>query len=147
LAASGAFGGCMAYIWAKIERILVRIADAVEKNKYRLAINENREKNQAFLDLYGINGYMIKKILTELDVKDFSETVQNHKPGYEDEELYIFGPKVMLRVIGEESEREVVVYIKVNIIELKIDDFLVVVSFHEAEKEMEYAFDGKDFLS
>jgi len=123
-----------------IERIVQRIAFAVNRNDYTVETNENRQKNNDFRDKYGIKSEWLKNALLDLRVDDFSATVQNVKPGYEDEKLYIFGPKYQLYQAGEESAEEVVAYVKVNIIERSIDDYVVVVSFHEAEQAMDYAF-------
>jgi hypothetical protein len=42
--------------------------------------------------------------------------------------------------VGEDEEKTVSLYIKINIIERSIDDYVIVVSFHEAEREMTYLF-------
>ena len=130
----------MEYSKEDIERIVQRIAFAVNRNDYTVETNENRQKNNDFRDKYGIKSEWLKNALLDLRVDDFSATVQNVKPGYEDEKLYIFGPKYQLYQAGEESAEEVVAYVKVNIIERSIDDYVVVVSFHEAEQAMDYAF-------
>ena len=130
----------MEYSKEDIERIVQRIAFAVNRNDYTVETNENRQKNNDFRDKYGIKSEWLKNALLDLRVDDFSATVQNVKPGYEDEKLHIFGPKYQLYQAGEESAEEVVAYVKVNIIGRSIDDYVVVVSFHEAEQAMDYAF-------
>ena len=75
-----------------------------------------------------------------LTVNDFISTVQNVKAGFENEQLHIFGPKLNQIRPTENFAKDIVVYIKVNIIEKNINDYVIVVSFHEAEHEMDYPF-------
>jgi len=90
----------MKYVWEDIERIVRRIVYAIDHDKYDIAENENRQKNTDFLAEYGLVGERIKGILFELQVDDFSETVNNINIGFEDEKLYIFGLKRRLLPSG-----------------------------------------------
>jgi len=42
--------------------------------------------------------------------------------------------------VAKDEYKDVEIYVKVNIIERKIDDFVIVVSIHEAEHPVSYAF-------
>jgi len=130
----------MEYNRASIEQIVKRIVYAVNRGNYKIEQNENRQKNVEFIAQYGISKKQIESILTTLKVEDYSEYVQNVKPGFEDEKLHIFGPVVKLISEGEEIEKDVTIYLKTNIIERAIDDFAVIVSFHEAQQKIKYAF-------
>ncbi len=80
---------------------------------------------------------MVKKILLELDVKDFSEILQNRHKGYEHEKLYVFGKDIeLLERIGTASKR-VSLYIKLNKLE---NAYVIVVSLHEQNYLINYYF-------
>lgn len=132
----------MSYDKAAIERIVKRIVYAVDHNQYHIARNENRTKNVDFLAEYEINETRLKDILSGLNADDFSESVQNVNPAFEleQEKLYIFGLKRRLLPVAEDEYKNVEIYVKVNIIERKIDDFVMLISIHEAEEPMSYAF-------
>jgi len=130
----------MEYSKDGIERIVRRIVDAVNHDRFTIEENENRQKNIGFRERYGIKSEQSKQMLQELIVEDFCSTTRNFKPGFEEETLYIFGPQFQLYPAGEKDARDVVVYVKINIIERSIDDIVIVVSFHEAERAMTYAF-------
>jgi len=123
-----------------IEKILQRTHYAVECGHYSVALNENRKKNLNFIAEYGIRSSRIVDILLELRLEDFAYQTRNTKIGYEEEILYIFAPNVKLYPAGDDAARDVVVYIKINIIEKSVDDYVIVISFHEAEHEIEYAY-------
>ena len=112
----------MAYKREDIEKIVKRITYSVGHNNYRLELNENRQKNFDFVNKYGLSKNEIESILCGLNVEDYSETVQNVKPGFESERLHIFGTTKKLIPEGDELENNVVIYIKINIIERTIDD-------------------------
>ena len=130
----------MVYDESGVEYVIKRIAYAVSNGRYRIAINENRKKNAVFLEMYRELMPETENILMSLTTKDYVQTVQNRKIGFEDERLHIFGPKVPLTKFSEDLEEDIVIYIKVNIIEKAINDFVIVVSFHEAEHSMNYPF-------
>ena len=130
----------MRYDKTKIEWIVRRIIDAVNHNRYTIS-KINRQKNEEFRAKHGINTEQrLKDILLQLTVDNFSCIAKNVNPGYEEEQLYIFGPQVQVYRAGEDTATDVIMYIKVSIIERNIDDFIVVISFHEAEKVIRYAF-------
>jgi hypothetical protein len=83
----------------------------------------------------------IRDILVELKSEDFCDVVQNAKQGYEHEKLYIFCPQVDLYEAGANDISRINIYIKINIIENAIDDYVVVISFHEAEYPVSHMFE------
>ena len=84
----------MKYSKENIERIVQRIIFAVNRNDYTGETNENRQKNNDFCERYGIKSGQLKTMLPDLRAEDFSSAVQNVKPDYEDEKLYIFAHDV-----------------------------------------------------
>jgi len=133
-------GNLMIYDRASAGKIVDRIKYAVNRDKFELLRGETRQKNDDFITLYNLPSNKIKSILIGLEVDDYSETSPSTKEGYENELLHIFGPTSLMQAVGEDVEKDVIMYVKISIIERRVDDFVVVVSFHEAEKEIKYAF-------
>jgi len=65
--------------------------------------------------------------------------LQNTKPGYEYEVLYVFVPQVNL-FNAEGVEEKVDIYIKINIIDMSNGSRTTVISFHKRNKAITYLF-------
>ena len=78
-------------------------------------------------------------ILLQLKVEDFCHSLQNTKPGYEYEVLYVFVPQVNL-FNAEGVEEKVDIYIKINIIDMSNGSRTIVISFHKRNKAITYLF-------
>ncbi len=114
----------------EIEDYICIIKQAYGLNRYRFEVSDNREANRRLVRKYIINEQVLKEIIMDLKVEDFSEILKNNKPGFEHERLYVFGKKVKLLERFGEQEKEVSLYIKTN----KLDDnFVIIVSLHEEE--------------
>ena len=75
----------------------------------------------------------------QIEVEDFCHSLQNTKPGFEFEVLYVFVPQVQL--FNADGEEEIVdVYTKFNIIDLASGSRAVVISFHKKNKPIDYLF-------
>lgn len=120
-----------------IEYYLSDVKKLIGKNRYRIARNPNRLDNEDLFLTYVLDEAAAKNILLSLSVEDFSEVVQNRKPGYGHEWLCIFGKTIRLLSRFGQDEREVSLYIKFNKIE---DQYVIVISFHEQKHPMVYAF-------
>ncbi|MBO5094189.1 MAG: hypothetical protein J6C33_07515 [Lachnospiraceae bacterium] len=120
-----------------IETYLSEVKDAVKNGRYRIDRNSKRQDNlNLFLD-YVIDETKAKEILLSLTAMDFSEILQNEHPGYEYEQLYVFGKDVtLLERIGN-AERVVSLYIKFNKLEYC---YVIVISFHEQKYPLGYYF-------
>lgn len=127
------------YTREEIQNVLEKIKSCVEKDQYIIAQNENREENIAFIQEYNIRSEKQKCILLQLEPEDFCHTLQNAKPGYEFEVLYVFVPEVVL-FDAEGEEKKIDLYIKINIIEKKNGSRVVVISFHRRNKPIDYLF-------
>ena len=116
---------------------LIKVKNAIRKNRYRIEMNSRRQDNRELFLTYVIDEEMAKDILMGLTATDFSERLQNEHEGYEDEMLYVFGKDVeLLERMGNES-KIVSLYIKFN----KLDNcYVIVVSLHEQKYPIKYYF-------
>lgn len=127
------------YTKKQIDDILIKIKGCVEKNKFVIALNENRQENIDFINEYNIRSDKQKNIFMQLSAEDFCHTLQNTKAGYEYEVLYVFVPQVNL-FNANGIEEMVDIYIKFNIIDTAVGSRTVVISFHRRNKPIAYLF-------
>ena len=127
------------YTRKDIDAILAKIKSCVEKNRYTISLNENRQENIDFINEYNIRSDKQKAILMQIETDDFWHSLQNTKFGYEYEVLYVFVPQVQL--FNPDGEEETVdVYTKFNVIDLPSGNRVVVISFHKRNKPIDYLF-------
>lgn len=127
------------YTREEIDAILAKIKSCVEKNRYTISLNENRQENIDFINEYNIRSDRQKSILMQIETEDFCHSLQNTKIGYEYEVLYVFVPQVHL--FNADGEGETVdVYTKFNVIDLPSGSRAVVISFHKRNKPIVYLF-------
>lgn len=127
------------YTKQEIDEILDKVKNCVYNNRYTISLNENRQGNIDFINEYNIYSNKQKKILLQLKVEDFCHSLQNTKPGYEYEVLYVFVPRVNL-FNAEGVEEKVDIYIKINIIDMSNGSRTIVISFHKRNKAITYLF-------
>lgn len=127
------------YTKQEIDEILDKVKNCVYNNRYTISLNENRQENIDFINEYNIYSNKQKKILLQLEVEDFCYSLQNTKPGYEYEVLYVFVPQVNL-FNAEGVEEKVDIYIKINIIDMSNGSRTIVISFHKRNKAITYLF-------
>ena len=84
------------YTREEIDAVLAKIKSCVEKGRYTISLNENRQENIDFINEYNIRSDKQKSILMQIETEDFSHSLQNTKIGYEYEVLYVFVPQVQL---------------------------------------------------
>ena len=127
------------YTREEIQNVLDKIKNCVSLGKYTISLNEKRQENIEFINEYNIRSDKQKSILMQIEVEDFCHTLQNTKPGYEYEILYVFVPQVEL--YNADGEEETVdIYTKFNIIDLPKGNRTVVISFHKRNKSIDYLF-------
>ncbi len=122
-----------------VAAILHRIQDCVRDGKYSISLNEFRQENLDFIRKHNLTSEKQQRILLQIETEDFCHSLQNTNIGYEYEILYVFCPQVTLFNIDNE-EKLIDIYIKFNIIEIKIGTRVVVISFHERNKPIDYLF-------
>lgn len=127
------------YTEEEIARILQTIKGCIASGEYQIALNRNRQENLEFVAEYGLNVRKQKEILMSIAVRDFCHSLQNMKPGYEHETLFVFVPQVTLLSVGDEEET-VSVYTKFNIIERRGGTTTIVISFYKCNRPAEYLF-------
>ena len=127
------------YSKQEINEIIDKVKKCVYNNRYTISLNENRQENIDFINEYNIYSNKQKEILLQLEVEDFCHSLQNTKPRYEYEVLYVFVPQVNL-FNAEGMEEKVDIYIKINIIDMSNGSRTVVISFHKRNKAINYLF-------
>ena len=127
------------YTREEIDTVLAKIKLCIEKDRYIISQNENRQENIDFINDYNIRSDKQKSILMKIETDDFCHSLQNTKAGYEYEVLYVFVPQVEL--FNADGEEEIVdVYTKFNVIDLPSGSRTVVISFHKRNKPLNYLF-------
>jgi hypothetical protein len=74
----------------QIKAYLTTFKKLVLEDKYTIAKNENRNENTEFMENYKIDTKKEKEILLSLEFDDFCYAVDNKKPKYAHEQLYVF---------------------------------------------------------
>lgn len=127
------------YTKEEVAAILQRIQDCVRGGKYTIAKNENRQENLDLIREYNLTSEKQRRILLQIGTEDFCHSLQNTNIGYEYETLYVFCPQVTLFNLDNE-EKLVDIYTKFNIIVMEAGSRVVVISFHERNKPIDYLF-------
>lgn len=127
---------------SEIEDCLDNVRQHVQKDRYAIAKNANRQENIDFIEDYKIDTQKEKDILLSLTYKDFCYAVDNKKEAYSHEILYIFCKQKELDYWG--SLEVVDIYIKINITEISDGYFMYIVSFHKRNKAIKYLFRVND---
>lgn len=127
------------YTIDEIGETLSIIKTCVSNDNYTVSLNENRLENIDFINTYNLTPAKRKRILLGLEVEDFCYSLNNSKPGFEDEILYVFAPIVTL-FEADGAEGLVSMYLKFNIINNSKGGFIVVVSFHGLNYPIDYVF-------
>ena len=127
------------YTKEKISAVLQKIKECVSRGKYSVAQNENRTENVTLIREYNLTSEKQRRILMQIEIEDFCHSLQNINPGYEYEVLYVFCSQVTLFNLDDE-EKKLDLYTKFNIIDLPTGSRVVVISFHEINKPIDYLF-------
>ena len=127
------------YTKEEVSAILQRIQDCVRGGKYTIAKNENRQENLDLIREYNLTSEKQRRVLLQIETADFCHSLQNTNIGYEYETLYVFCPQVTLFNLDNE-EMLVDIYTKFNIIDMEAGSQVVVISFHERNKPIDYLF-------
>ena len=127
------------YTREEISAVLQKIQECVSSGKYSVAQNENREENVGLIRKYNLTSRRLRRILMQIEVDDFCHSLQNIKPGFEHEVLYVFCPQVTLFNIDDE-EKHLDLYTKFNIIDWPTRSRVVIISCHERNKPIDYLF-------
>ena len=99
-------------------------------NDFQISV---RGKNKAFLDDYRIKTDKIKEVLLSLSALDCKAFEANNNQTYSESLIYIFLKECEFDRYGEPCK--VMVYIKLYITNEKTYDQVIVISFHEDQKD------------
>lgn len=127
------------YTEKEVAAMLQRIQDCIRGGKYTIEKNEKRKENLDLIREYNLTSKKQRCILLQIETEDFCHSLQNTNIGYEYETLYVFCPQVTLFNLDSE-EKLVDIYTKFNIINTEAGSKVVVISFHERNKPIEYLF-------
>lgn len=123
----------------EIETYLSTLIDLIEKGRFSIALNENRQENVEFMEDFNISSQKAKEILLSLEVMDFCYAADNLNPKFAHEKLYIFCKEVGLDNRG--TFERVDIYVKSNLTTTRRgDNFLFIVSFHQRNNPITYCF-------
>jgi hypothetical protein len=122
---------------ADIEKYLEEVKEAINADRYRVEMNENRQDNQDLFFDYIVDEDKRKQILLSLTAMDFSEIRHNTHKGFEHELLYVFGKDTKLLRRFSSGEEQVSLYIKFNKLESR---YVIVISFHKQNHPLKYKF-------
>ena len=117
----------------EIEEYLKIVKKSVNNGEFIVCTTQKNQKNRRFIETYNLNKKKQKQMLMELEANDFCYSADNYNNPQE--RLYFFCREYELNNWG--TVKNVEVYIKIA---RKQDDFIVVVSFHEPEKNIEKLF-------
>jgi len=125
----------------EIESFLQDIKNAINAKYYRFDVR--RQKNTELFMNYVIEEEEALIVCKGLSPDDFVDKVQNEHPGYEHENLFIFGKSInLLEKFGDE-EKTVNLYIKFNLTkDSKGNGYVIIISFHEQEYPVQYYKDN-----
>jgi len=127
------------YTKEEISAVLQKIQECVSSGKYSVAQNENRAENIALIREYNLTSEKQRRILMQIEVDDFCHSLNNTNLGFENEILYVFCPQVTVFNLDDE-EKQLDLYTKFNILDLPSGTRVVVISFHERNKPIDYLF-------
>lgn len=124
---------CTNHTKKEIEEYLYKVKKSIKIGKFVICTTEKNEKNRKFIEKYKLDSNKQKQMLIELQINDFCYSANNYN--YPQERLYIFCREYELNNWG--IIEKVKVYIKIAV---KQEDFVVVVSFHNPEKNIKKLF-------
>jgi hypothetical protein len=120
-----------------VRKYLIELKKLITDGHYRIDTNSKRQKNSQLYTDYIIDENKSKIILLDLEVEDFSHTLNNEHKGFEHEILYVFGKEIGLtQRFGTEVEN-VALYIKFNKLG---NSYVIVISFHKQDYPLSFPF-------
>ena len=117
----------------EIGGFLEKFKTLVKNRKFIITQNDKRMDNRQFIQKYHLNLKKQVQMLLEIQVTDFCYSIDNDKDS--SERLYVFVKEYYLDNWG--IVEKVAVYIKIVI---KIEDYTVIISFHEPHKSIKKLF-------
>ena len=120
-----------------VEYALQRAYKCSDNKDFRISRNENRLENDTFIKEYNLNEHRQANMIKELVYTDLSKI--DYDINNKEEVIYVFGKKYKLFHI-ERGEEDVDTYIKFVFKERRNGEMMIIISFHKANKLIEYYF-------
>lgn len=113
------------------------LLDNIKKslNKKKSFILSDRDKNNYFCSEYSLSSKIMKQILKNLTIYDFTKVMDNNHKEYAGEKLYLFAPKIEL-VNSMGKKEKIQIYLKINY----VCNTIVIISLHKCDYPLKYAF-------
>lgn len=127
------------YTIDEIQNVLNDMRDCIADKRRTFLCGEDREKNAQFDLKFQLKQSDKDKILLRLNVMDFVGALKSRNEKHENEVLYVFVPKEKLRNYNDKLI-EIEIYIKFSISGTNKKMQTIVISLHELEHPVEYAF-------
>ena len=122
------------YTKEEIDEYLEKVKGLIKKNKFKIS-DVNRDKNVNFIRKYRLSSRKQKEMLLSIETLDFCYAVDDYNTN---EKLYIFSKEYELDNWG--TYEKINIYIKIDVKKLNSDEYAIIISFHEREKEIKFLF-------
>ena len=122
------------YTKEEIDEYIEKVKGLIKKNKFKIS-DVNRDKNVNFIQKYRLSSRKQKEMLLSIETLDFCYAVDDYNTN---EKLYIFSKEYELDNWG--TYEKINIYIKIDVKKLNSDEYAIIISFHEREKEIKFLF-------
>lgn len=116
--------------------VLIKFKELVTADRYTISSGENRKRNDNFIENNFLSAKKIKKMLLELTTKDCIGIKEHHKD--KNKIVYIFIKEYNINTKDDKGSLKV--YIKFLICLVRCQEHVVVISFHDVDRDKEYIF-------
>ncbi|UYB49959.1 hypothetical protein OCI51_25695 (plasmid) [Lysinibacillus capsici] len=124
----------------EIQRYLKSTFTCIKAKLYTVSKDPTtRADNVSFARIYDMNKEEYEELFLSLTADNFSHSVQNWKPGFEHELLYVFRVDTMLLNVITSEYDDVTVYIKINLLETP-KMYCTYISCHEADESKPFDY-------
>lgn len=120
----------------ELNEVLDKFKKLVITDKYTVSSGQNRKRNDNFITNNFLNTKKIKKMLLELTTKDCVGIERHYKDN--NKIVYIFIKQYSINT--RENKEKVKVYIKFLICLVRCQEQVVVISFHDVDRDKKYIF-------
>ena len=116
--------------------VLNRFKELVTTDRYTISSGENRVRNDKFIENNFLTSKRIKKMLLELTTKDCVGIEKHYKD--KNKIIYIFIKEYIIN--NSDGKESLKVYIKFLICLVRCQEHVVVISFHDVDRDKKYIF-------
>lgn len=120
---------------SELEDILEKFKQLIRNDKYTISSGENRLRNDNFIEINFLNKNRIKNMLLEITTKDCIGIDKHYKDNKKI--VYKFIKKYN---INTKADKVLGVYVKFTICLVRCQEHVIVISFHDVDKEEKYIY-------